>query len=230
MRAGGFGPLRALIDPCAEQADLRGGETLAFRRHHHVLDEAGDVVNERTARAVAGDDRDAVRVAAGEGGGFAVHAVGVLVFLRTVATEAVLIEQRANFRGEIDGAREGRRKFRRVDRGCGGCGRRGKRGAECAAAKRGEKQQAVGETRAHENQARPSAWCVRGAITELRWRARGEDSPNDGSRFEPQNREQSAGYQHGALLRPENRAVLEAGAPVHGMVRASSRRLLQGVG
>jgi len=40
--------LRALVDPGAEQSDLVLGERVgfAFGRHHHVLDEAGDAVNE----------------------------------------------------------------------------------------------------------------------------------------------------------------------------------------
>ena len=82
-------PRCTLVDPAANQADLPATQRrrLAFRRHLGVLDQTGDVMDERAVGAVAGQDRDAEfatlerRLAAGH----PVIALGILV---AVALEA----------------------------------------------------------------------------------------------------------------------------------------------
>lgn len=97
-------PRQALIDPGAEKRDFMGSEWFVFRsgrRHLHVFDEARDIIDERTAGAVAGNDRRAV-LAALESCGAIVEAKAAFGAFGAVAAEATGVEDRANVAGEID--------------------------------------------------------------------------------------------------------------------------------
>src|ERR1041385_2195397 len=91
--------LRALVNPCAEQADLflgqRGIFVALFRgRHFHVLDQTGSVGDHGAFGAVAGDNGRVPAFAALDHRGEAVHAVFALGLFAAVSLDAGLLEQR----------------------------------------------------------------------------------------------------------------------------------------
>src|SRR3954469_21768159 len=74
-------PFRTLVNPCAEQRDLFGGEAVAFGGHDDLFIEPGDKLNEGAFRAFARNDVWRVVIAAGERNPFEVEPVTILLFL-----------------------------------------------------------------------------------------------------------------------------------------------------
>ncbi len=93
------GASRPLVDPRPQQADLRIGELLSVRRHHHVGVGAGDVGDDQTLRALADDDRLA-RVA--QRPVLAIEPQARLLLLLTVALVAMLHEEGPDLLVEVD--------------------------------------------------------------------------------------------------------------------------------
>ncbi len=107
-------PVRALVNPRAQQTDLFRREPVAFLRHHHVVHEAGDKLNQRAFRAFAGMNRGCVIIAALERDLFHVHAKATLLLLRSVTLQATRSKDRLNVLRKIHRATRGRRQFRHI--------------------------------------------------------------------------------------------------------------------
>jgi len=99
--------------------------TFSFRRHFHLRHEPGDIVDERTFRALAGNHGD-TGIAALEQRRAIVHAKAAFGFLRPMAFEAGGVEDGLDVAQEIDGVCRGGGKFGFVDGG----GEEGKGGEE----------------------------------------------------------------------------------------------------
>src|SRR4051794_6730586 len=91
----GIRPLRALIDPRAQQADLLRRESLAFRRHDRIGVEPRDEVHQFALRTLAGDEGSAI-VTALHCRGPAIQSQAALLLFRAVTLHATIREQRLN--------------------------------------------------------------------------------------------------------------------------------------
>ena len=111
---GFLGPIRALINPRAQQSDLPGGQRITLLRHLHVRHETGDEVNERAVRAVLRFDGRRVIFSALERGFAVVQAKAAPLFVRAVAGLAGPLEDGANVFREIHRPGRGRRELRQV--------------------------------------------------------------------------------------------------------------------
>ena len=64
MDAGGLGPLRAFVDPAANERDLGIGHALALGRHDPVFVEPRDIARHRACVGIARMDIGRRRIAA----------------------------------------------------------------------------------------------------------------------------------------------------------------------
>src|SRR5208282_4858253 len=108
-------PNRALVNPGTQQSNLRGGElvSLSGRRHLHIFDQPGDIMDERTAGAASWQDIGAV-FAAFERIRTIVEPEAALRSLRPVAPEAEGFQDGLDVQGEIHLSGGWRRQFGRV--------------------------------------------------------------------------------------------------------------------
>src|SRR5262249_40880953 len=102
-RLGGrlFGPDRALIDPRANQRDLRGRQRILVLRHLIVAVETADAADDPAVLAVAGDD-DGPAVAAFERGGAEIQPQPVFGLFRAVALVTASLENWLDVANEVD--------------------------------------------------------------------------------------------------------------------------------
>src|SRR5687767_15607789 len=89
------GPVRALVDPCAQEPDLLSRETVALLRHDFVLNKSRHEMNQRAVRAFIWNDGQA-RITPGQRLFLYVETEFSLLLLRPMAGIAVLNEQRLN--------------------------------------------------------------------------------------------------------------------------------------
>ena len=126
LLARGYRALRphcALIDPCAHQADLFGGQTIALLRHLQVGMRVCDSLHQDALGALARlQHLRAKFVAALQRVGLGVQAHAGLLLLWAVAGEATVREQRLDVLCEIHRARGGWRELREVSDSGGGRG------------------------------------------------------------------------------------------------------------
>ena len=115
------GPMSALINPAAQQTDLRAREPLAFLRHELAWFEFGDEVDQPALGAVAGDKSRPV-LAAFQGQVPDVPTQFSFLFVFAVAHIAVPGEDGLNVFDEIDFTVGRRRQFREIKFGGGGAG------------------------------------------------------------------------------------------------------------
>src|ERR1051326_187187 len=111
---GSLGPVRALVNPGAEQTDLFTGERVALLGHAgQVLFASGHGLDEEALRAVARHEEGS-GVAAFEGSGFLIEAEAGLLFFRAVTFVTSVGQDRLDVFGEINFADGGCRRFARV--------------------------------------------------------------------------------------------------------------------
>ena len=91
---GGLRPVRPLINPRAQQANLITGERIALLRHLHLWHQPGHEMDERTLGTLAGPDGGGVIVSTLESGHFVVQAKPSLVLVRPVTFNALRLEER----------------------------------------------------------------------------------------------------------------------------------------
>jgi len=102
MKDEAFGVGRPGVDPCPEQSYLGRRQRFRFLwRHRGVVVEAGDRVDEDALRASAGHYVHSI-FAALQKEIASVHAELSLLFLRPMALDAVLLEQRPDLLVEIE--------------------------------------------------------------------------------------------------------------------------------
>ena len=93
-------------DPVAQQGDLLGRQALALRRHALALVGGGDSIQQAALLRFAGDEGVATRIRLGQGAGLAVVAQAAVLFVRSMALQAVRFEDRLDVAVEIGGGVE----------------------------------------------------------------------------------------------------------------------------
>ena len=100
-----FRPDGAFLDPLFDERDVRGGDAMAFGRHHLIRVFGADTREQRALGGVAGHDGGAVALAALERAGEGVEVQPALGLAALMALKAARFEDRLDLGVEFDAAR-----------------------------------------------------------------------------------------------------------------------------